>query len=153
MDKYMRGLLVGFVIVLGATGCDRGRAERERLEGDRTQETETTGAKTKSAAEELAKTKADHSETRTKLLQKFEAEERKASHLKQKAAKAVGKEKLNANAAIAELDARRATAKTSLGRLSDEASPVWDSVKKSAEDDVDSFERAVETLEQTISKK
>lgn len=144
MNNPMRVMLAAAVLTLVGTACDRRKTE--------TRETTTTGAEIKERADDIAKLKADHAEAKHKLEGKLEAQERKATYLKQKAAKAVGKEKLNANAAVAELDARRTTAKTSLGRLTDEVSPAWDSTKKAAEDDIDAYEKAVDALENTLKK-
>lgn len=156
MNEHMRVLLVAVGLTLAGAACDRGKAEAERkaAEADKqAQEATITAAKVKAESEDAAKLKASHAEARTKLQQKFDGLERKSTYLKQKAVKAVGKEKLNASAAIAELDARKTTAKTSLGRLMDDTSPAWDTAKKGAEDDVDSFEKSVDALEHTLEKK
>lgn len=145
MNNLRRVMLATAILVVASPACKR-KTDVE------SKETTTTGAEMREKAEETAKLKADHAEARHKLEGKLEAQERKATYLKQKAAKAVGKEKLNANAAIAELDARRTTAKTSLARLGDETSPAWDSAKKAAEDDIDGLEKAVDALEKTLKK-
>lgn len=145
MNNPMRVMLAAAVLTLAGTACEKRKTETRET-------TTTTGAEVNRKSEDMAKMKADRAEDRHKLEGKLEAQERKATYLKQKAAKAAGKEKLNANAAIAELDARRTTAKTSLSRLSDDTSAAWDSTKKAAEDDIDAFEKSVDSLEKTLKK-
>ncbi|HVH43600.1 MAG TPA: hypothetical protein VM925_14695 [Labilithrix sp.] len=155
MKNHIRVVLVAIGLTLATTACDRGKAEAERKAAEaekQAQETTITAARMQAEAEEAAKSKRAHVEARTKVQKDFEAYERKATYLKEKAAKTVGTTKKNADAAINELASREAKAKASLSKLADDAAPAWDETKKTAEDDVAAVGKAVEALEHTITK-
>lgn len=155
MKKHIRLALAAIAVTLAATGCKGSRQEVERKaqEAEQKAEAELTAAKIKAEKEESAKVKAERADERAKLQKDLDAHERKASYLRQKAAKTVGATKRNADAALNELDARRVTAKASMSRLSDETTANWDATKKSAEDDIAAVGRAVDSLEHTLAKK
>ena len=156
MKKHIHVALAAIGLTLASSACDRGKAEAERkaAEAERqAQEATITAGQMQAQAEEAAKTKAAHVEARTKLQKDFDAHERKASYLKEKAAQATGAVKKTADAAIAEYEARRASEKASLDKLGDEAAPAWDATKQTAEEDIAAVGRAVDSLEQTLTKK
>lgn len=149
MKKQIQVVLVAMGLTLVSAACDRGKAEAER----RAQEATLTAAKVQAQTDESAKLKAAHTESRDKLQKDLDASDRKATYLKQKAAHTVGTTKKNADAAITELDARHTAAKASLSKLGDDASPAWDAMRKTAEDDVAAVGKAVDTLEGTLGRK
>jgi hypothetical protein len=156
MKKHNRVMLVAIGLTLATTACNRGKAEAERKAAEaqqRAQEATITAGQMQAQAEEAARSRAAHAEARSKLQKDFDAHERKAAYLKEKAAKATGAARKNADAAIAEYEARRTSAKASLNHLSDDAAPTWDATKKTAEDDIAAVGRAVDALEQTLTKK
>jgi hypothetical protein len=153
MKKPIRVMLVAIGLTLAASACrDKSEAERKAAEAEKQSEATITAAKVQAEADE-AKLKAAHDIDRMKLQKDLDAHDRKASYLKAKAAKQVGATKKNADAAITEFEARRATAKTSLGKLTDDKAPGWDTSKKTAEDDVAAVGKSVDAIEHTLTKK
>lgn len=150
MNTIVRAATVGGVLILVTTGCDRREAERKAEQDRRSQEATITAAKVEA---ENAKLKAAHAEARVGLQKDLDAADRKAMSLKLKAAKTVGVQKKNADAAIAELDKRRDAAKVSMSKLGDDMSPAWDETKKAADDDVAAVGKAVDALERTLAKR
>lgn len=154
MNKHMRAALVAVGLTLAMTACKgKEEAERKAAEADRqAQEATLTAAKMRAEADEAAKMRAAHAEARTRLQKDLDAVDRKATYLREKAAKAVGVTKKNADAAIAEVEARRTAAKAAMNRLVDDASPAWEATKKTAEDEIASVGKAVDSLERTLTK-
>jgi uncharacterized protein YPO0396 len=152
MNNPMRIALVT-TLTLAAAACNRGKSETDRNVTGQGNQTEITSANVKAEADHAAKLKDEHYKERAELQKNFDAQDRKASYLKQKATHTVGTVKKNADAAIAEVDARRNTAKSSLSRLADDMSPSWDSTKKLVDDDIGSYGKAVDALENTLEKK
>ncbi len=155
----MRATLVALTLALStfSAACDKGtkEADQKAAEAAKTAkdaEDKANAAKLK-ADEEKAKAAAAHAEARNKLQKDMDAHDRKGTYLREKAAKATGAAKANADAAVKELDARRDAAKASVAKLSDDASPTWDGLRKTAEDDIAAVGKAVDTLETTVNKK
>jgi hypothetical protein len=156
MKKHMRMVFAAIGLTLAMTACERGRMEADKRAAEaekKAQEATLTAGKMKADAEETAKLKAAHADTRSKLHKDLEAHERKATYLKEKAAKTTGVTKKNADAAIAELKTRETAAKTSLDKLGDDAAPAWDDMEKKAEGDVAAVGKSVDALEHTLMKK
>ncbi len=151
MIKHTRLVLVAMGLTLAVSAC-KGKGEAERkAEEQKAQEATITAAKVE--AEQAAKLRSAHADERGKLQKELDAHDRKAAYLKEKAAKTVGATKKNAEAAIAELDARAAAARASMKTLGDDASPQWDASRKVAEDDIAAMGKAVNALERTLAKK
>jgi hypothetical protein len=92
-------------------------------------------------------------EARAAIQKDIAAADRKALDLKERAAKARGKAKLNAQAAATEYDKRRTVVEQDLQKLNTAAGAEWDELKKQTERDVDAVEEAVESLDRTVASK
>lgn len=161
MNMYVRAAraaLIAVCLTAGTAACDNGKAEADKKAAEAAKEAQEAAAKAslkKSEADEAAaKAKIAHIEVKSKLQKDLDAHDRKATYLKDKAAKLTGDVKKNADAAVAELETRRTTAKTSLAKLSeDSVDSAWDSAKKAAEDDIAAVGKAVDSLETAALKK
>lgn len=154
----MRALLLATAIAAGTVGCGN-KAEEAKKEAD---QKAAEAAKTAKEAEDkasAAKVEAEakvakaNAEIKTKLQKDIDAAERKATYLKEKAAKVTGAAKKNADAAVAELDTRHATAKASLAKLDTATGAAWDTAKVGVESDIAALNKAVESLETTLKAK
>ena len=76
--------------------------------------------------------------------------ERKLTYLKNKAAKAKGTMKKNAEAAAAEVDKRHQAAKASLAKLETATGTAWDTAKSQAETDIAALNKSVDVFEATL---
>jgi hypothetical protein len=158
--RHMRFRAMMLAVCVGAlstAACKKDTAEADKAAAQAAKEaneaSEKANAAKQKANEEAAKANLARSEARTKLQKDLDAHERKATYLKEKAAKATGAAKQNAAAAVTELDTRSAAAKASIAKLADDSATGWESLKKTAEDDVASVGKAVDSLEKTLEKK
>lgn len=153
--RYVRAALVVTSLAAAQVACKDTEAERKAAEAAKqAQEAETTAAKMRAESDQaVEKLKVTHTDARTKLQRDLDTHERKATYLKEKAAKLTGDKKKNADAAVTELTSRQTTAKASLARLANDADPAWDATKKTVEDDIAAVGKAVDSLEQAVEKK
>jgi colicin import membrane protein len=150
-----RPLLVALTLAC-SVACNKGEEEEAaRKAAAAEQEAREAQAKANAAKleaeQEAATARTARAESRDKLQKDLDAHERKAAHLKEKAAAAKGATKKNADAAVVELDKRRDTAKASLTKLSDYTAAAWDDTREAAEDDVEAVGKAVDSLESTLN--
>ena len=157
--KIIYGLIATGVLALAA--CDKGDDQKKveeasREAAEKTAEADREAAEKKAeAARELEKTQAEAQKARDDARQSFESDvaaaDRKAADLKARAAKATGKTKLNADAAVTELDKRRAVVTRDLETLKTASGDAWDTLKAQTEKDVTALKDAVESLDKTLS--
>ncbi|AKU96077.1 TPR repeat-containing protein [Labilithrix luteola] len=141
---------------LSSLGCSNKAKEEEAKKAAEAQaqaakEAEQKATDAKKAEEEALNAK--HAAEQKKLQSQFDANDRKSTYLKEKAGKATGNAKKNADAAVAELDKRRATASESIKNVQSATGAAWDTAKAKADEDVAAYGKAVESLEQTIATK
>ncbi len=162
----MKWVTCAFVAVVAAAGASVGcgdKAEEARREADsktadatkEAREAQEAAAKAvaaqKVATDETAR--AAHTEARAKMQKDVEAADRKITYLKEKAAKATGAAKKNADTAVAELDKRRDTVRADLAKLDLETGAAWDTAKAGAERSLTALNQAVDNLETTVAAK
>jgi hypothetical protein len=141
--------------------CNKGEDQAKLDEAKREAATKVADAEReanekKAAAErELAATKAkldaDRAQARVALQKDLAAHDRKALDLKERAAKVTGKVKLNAQAASAEYDKRRAAAERDLEGLNSATGDAWETLKAQAQKDVESVKTALDAFDNTLS--
>lgn len=142
---------------LSSLGCGNKAKEEEAKKAAEAQAQAAKDAEEKATAAtkkaEEGALDAKHAADAKKVQSQFDASDRKSAYLKEKAAKATGAAKKNAEAAVAELDKRRSTANESIKGLQGATGAAWDTAKAKADEDVASFGKAVESLEQTVATK
>ena len=149
--------LIGLVCVACDKGPDQAKVEEAKREAaTKVADAEREANEKKAAAEkELAETKAkaekERTEARVELQKALDAGDRKAVDLKARAAKATGKVKLNAQAASAEYDKRRAVAASDLAGLSTATGDAWDTLKAQASKDVDAVKASLDAFDTTLT--
>jgi hypothetical protein len=160
--KICASLLVIGLTLGGVAACNKDeqvkleQEKREAAEKAANAQREADEEKAK-AAKELAEAERKASEARTEAraeLQKdIAAIDRKAMSLKESAAKAAGKAKLNAAAATAEFDKRRAVVEADLQRLNTATGEAWQTTKAETEKHVESAKAALDSLDNTLAAK
>ncbi len=151
-------LVLAIAVCTVGVGCAN-KAEEAKKEADQkaaeaaktAKEADDKAAAAKKEAEDKA-AKANV-EVKTKLQKDIDAAGRKATYLKEKAAKVTGAAKKNADAAVAELDTRDAAAKASLAKLDASSTTTWDTQKVAVESDIAALNKAVDSLETTLKAK
>ena len=160
MRKQWRMFALALALAVGtagATGCSKDdKAAKEKAAADKAaadKAAEDKAAADKAAKDAEEKAIAQRTEARTKLQKDLEAAERKATHFKEKAAKATGAMKKNAAAAAAELDKRWEAAKASLAALDPNKGDDWDASAARVEADTIKVNEAIDALETSLKKK
>lgn len=110
---------------------------------------EKTAVAQKEAADKAI---AANAEVRMALQKDIDAADRKLTYLKEKAAKATGAMKKNADAAAAEVDKRREAVKTNMASLEAATGDAWTTAKGQVEADIAALNKSVETLETSLKK-
>jgi hypothetical protein len=124
-------------------------AEAKVAEADR-EANEKKAQAEKDVAEAKAKAEKAREEARSSFKKDIDAADRKAADLKTRLVKAKGKVKLNAEAAAAELDKRRAVVERDMQGLTSASGDAWDTLKAQTEKDIDAVEEAVSSLDKTL---
>jgi len=160
--KSSTAILAAGLFVMGFAGCNQGKeqaaAEEARREANaKVAEAEREASEKKLAAEKEAneariKAAAARTEARAALQKDIAAVDRKAADLKERAAKVKGKAKLNAEAASAEFDKRRAVVEQDLQKLNTASGEAWDTLKAETEKHVDAVEEAATSFDRTLSR-
>lgn len=156
--RIVRALLVGLALTTAVAACGN-KEEEARKEAEAKAAEAAKAAKeaqekaAKEEAEAQAKIAKANGEIKAKLQKDIDAAGRKATYLKEKAAKATGAAKKNADAAVAELDARDATAKSDLAKLDAATGDAFNTAKNTVEADIAALNKAVDSLETTLKGK
>lgn len=147
--------LLALALTIGTAACGN-KAEEAKKEAEAKAVEAAKAAKEADEKAVAAKKEADdkaakmNAEGKAKLQKDFDAAGRKATYLKEKAAKATGPAKKNADAAVAEFDTRDAAAKASIAKMDGATGAAWDAAKVAAESDIAALNKAVESLETTL---
>ncbi len=146
---------------LGVVACNKGEDQAKLDEAKREAAAKVADAereaneKKASAEHDLAeaKAKADaaRADARATIQKDLAADDRKAVDLKERASKATGKMKLNAQAASAEYDKRRAAAEHDLENLNTASGDAWDNMKAQAQRDADAVKTALNAFDTTLT--
>lgn len=148
MTKHIHASIVATALALTAASCGRGRHEEAgRTAGGQghAEEPTITSAMMRVVIEEDMKLREAHAGARRSLQLKLDGYERGLAAAKVTAPR-------HATTAIAELEVRTAKAKASLDALADDASPRWDAMRRTAEDDLAAVGDAAAALERALAK-
>jgi hypothetical protein len=157
-------LALTFAVTTMATfGCDSKKeskadeaapsASREAQDKATEAEAARGQAKTEAAsAQEAADADAAkaHKVVADQLQGDFDASDRRFHALEEKAAKATGAKKKNADARSAEVTKREATAMASIAKLRDATGAGWDTMKTQVSADTAALNKAIDALEATL---
>ncbi len=159
--KMTRVLCLVCLSGFGLMACNKGEDQAKLDTAKREAATKVADAEReandkKAAAEHDladAKAKADaaRADARASIQKDLAADDRKAVDLKERAAKATGKKKLNAQAASTEYDKRRTAAEHDLEGLNSASGDAWDNLKAQAQRDVDSVKTALDAFDTTLT--
>lgn len=141
-----------------AMGCDnkeQERAQREVAEkADKAkQEVEHAASLQHAADEAAAKATKDRLYDRQTLQKDVDGVDRKLASLKERAAKVTGNTKKNSDAAVAEVEKRRATVQADLRKLETESGAAWDGLKTTADSDIASLKKSLDAFESAVTGK
>jgi hypothetical protein len=155
MHTEMRVRALALLIAVatgGPAGCNHGKAADAQKEAD----AEAAAKAAKEADDQASaarKAARSNAETKKKLQKEIDAGDRRAVYLKEKAAKASGVTKKSADAAIADIDTREATAKVDMAKLDPDDATSWDTQRSAVEADIAAVKKAVDSLETIVEAK
>jgi uncharacterized protein YPO0396 len=147
--------VLSFVAASGLVACNKEPKRDDQAAQANTAAAAAREAEQKAAAEkqraEGEAAKVARIQALGNLQKQIDAADRKIEYLKDKVNKAKGATKKNADAAVAELDKRRAAVVESMKKLEDDQLPTWDAVYAEAAPEAAALDQSVNSLEQTLS--
>jgi hypothetical protein len=156
MRTILKTLLLGALVASGAckNKADDARkaqetATKKTIEANEAQR--EADAKAAAARRELDdKLHKEHVDVHDKLRKDVEASDRKLEDLRRKLVDAKGEKRLNAEAAVNEVQVRHAKVDADMKRLSTADNNAWDSARLEAESDLAALNRAIDNFERTL---
>lgn len=163
MKFSIPSLLLCTVLSTAAVACDDADAAKKEAEAKAEEanksareaaakasaEAQNASAK---VAEAAAATKKAALEAQASLTKDVDDAERKATALKEKAAKLTGAKKANADAALVEYDKRVASTKAEVAKVANATGDALETAKAKAKAEIDGLKKSVDNFETTINK-
>ena len=144
------------VAVSASSGCNKNDADEAKRQAQATSEQAASAAReaevraAAAAKDAELKTAQANADAKSKAQKEVDAADRKATYLREKAAKVTGIKKKNSDAAVAELDRRRDAVRTDMSKLDSVTASGWESVKGQVDGDVAALNKAVDNLESAL---
>jgi hypothetical protein len=157
MKAVLRSIGIAFLLSGIAMGCNQEEEKAQKEAAEKAEkakvEAEQAAVAKKAADEAAAKAAKERADARQVLQKDFDGVDRKLASLKERAAKAKGAAKKNAEAAVGEVDKRRETVQADLKKLESETGNSWDGAKTAAETDLASLKKSLDVYETAVMGK